>query len=98
MAEITEIKRKQPTSATELELMLGSDNLIPIKDIEDVGLRGYAVRRLAAGVISERHRNDLIELASILLRHILASENNSFIASTSDAALDSMLHHVSKGI
>ncbi|MFL2478017.1 MAG: PVC-type heme-binding CxxCH protein [Verrucomicrobiales bacterium] len=65
MAEITEIKRKQPTSATELELMLGSDNLIPIKDIEDVGLRGYAVRRLAAGVISERHRNDLIELASV---------------------------------
>ena len=56
-------KRGQPSSATELEILLGSGNLIPIKGISDVGLRGYAVRRIADGTMSEKYRNVLIELA-----------------------------------
>ena len=56
-------KRRQPSCATELEILLGSDNLVPIKDISDVGLRGYAVRRIADGTMSEKYRNVLIELA-----------------------------------
>ena len=56
-------KRGQPSCATELEILLGSDNLVPIKDISDVGLRGYAVRRIADGTMSEKYRNVLIELA-----------------------------------
>lgn len=63
--EIPELKRKQPSNASELELLLGSDKLIPIKDITDIGLRGYAVRRFAGKAISEKHRNALIELAIV---------------------------------
>ena len=53
----------QPSSAVELEILLGNNNLVPIKEILDAGLRGYAVRRVGEGIMSEEYRNSLIELA-----------------------------------
>ncbi|HIG82873.1 MAG TPA: hypothetical protein EYG40_08505 [Verrucomicrobia bacterium] len=65
LTDINELKRKQPSNATELELMLSSNNLMPIKGITDIGLRGYAVRRVAGVTMSEKHRKALIELAMV---------------------------------
>ena len=61
--KVDEGKMSQPSSAVELEILLGTDKLVPISDISDAGLRGYAVRRVGEGVMSEEHRNSLIELA-----------------------------------
>jgi hypothetical protein len=63
LTAIKRSKRGKPSCATELEILLGSGNLVSIKDISDVGLRGYAVRRIADSTMSEKYRNVLIELA-----------------------------------
>jgi len=63
LSNIKGSEKSQPSSAVELEILLSTDNLVPIKDISDAGLRGYAVRRIGEGIMSEERRSSLIELA-----------------------------------